>query len=105
MPRDDDSRWLANFIADHCHYVPGDLMPLAEFADAFFDFLRPREPHKWTKPRLVRALNKIGSGFVYGPHNDNQRFVGNMSWTYRRSTKPPISKRNGRLRRQRAKRM
>lgn len=100
-----DHDWLAQFIGKHTYFVGGSLLPLSEFADAFFDYLRPREPHAWTKPRLIRALNKIGSGFVYGVFNDNCRFIGNMSWTYRRSTLPAIFKRNGRLRRQRAKRM
>jgi len=93
-----DSRWLADFIAANCHYVPGAMMPAGEFADTFLDYLRPREPHEWTKLRVLRGLPRH---FPYGKHNGNQRFVGNIAWTYRRSTLPAITLRNGRLRRPR----
>ena len=96
-----DTHWLAEFVREHTYYVAGELMPFGDFEAAFFDFLRPREPHKWTRRRLVRALNSIGGGFCYGVHNSNRKYVANMAWEYRRSTLRPIYRRNGRLRRPR----
>ena len=69
---------LETFIAEQCHYVPGQKILFAEFFERFIKWIDPSERFEWSKPKVSRSLpSDTPSGASGG---GNQRYVGNLSW-------------------------
>lgn len=65
------------FLAECCHYVPGELVPFVEFYDRFEATLSQQERGDWSKQKVIKRLPER---FPYGVKHSNIRSVGNVSW-------------------------
>jgi hypothetical protein len=69
---------LEMFIAEQCHYAPGQKILFAEFFERFMKCLDPAERFEWSKPKVSRSLPSDSPSGASG--GGNQRYVGNLSW-------------------------
>jgi hypothetical protein len=68
---------LEEFLAEHCHEVPGVKMAFAEFHEAFQKWLSPDGRHRWSKIKTSRAMP---TRFPIGAGSENKKFIGNLAW-------------------------
>jgi len=68
---------LEEFLAEHCHEVPGSKVLLAEFHGAFHKWLPADSRHQWGKIKTSRAMP---TRFPVGAGTDNKKFIGNLAW-------------------------
>jgi hypothetical protein len=68
---------LEEFLAEHCHEVPGAKVLLAEFHGAFHKWLPADSRHQWGKIKTSRAMP---TRFPVGAGTDNKKFIGNLAW-------------------------
>jgi hypothetical protein len=68
---------LEEFLAEHCHEVPGVKMPFAEFYEAFQKWLPAEGRHRWSKIKTSRAMPMR---FPIGAGSENRKFIGNLTW-------------------------
>ena len=68
---------LEEFLAEHCHEVPGSKVLLAEFHGAFHKWLPAEDCHQWGKIKTSRAMP---TRFPVGAGTDNKKFIGNLAW-------------------------
>lgn len=68
---------LGDFLAEHCHEVPGSKVLFAEFYEAFHKWLPAETRHQWGKIKTSRAMP---TRFPVGAGADNKKFVGNLAW-------------------------
>lgn len=66
------------FISEHCHYVPGAKVSVAEFYDAFQLWLEPIDRGYWTKIKIGREMP---AKFPKGRDSDASWAYGNLSFT------------------------
>lgn len=88
---------LQMFLSEHCHNVPGMMIPFVEFYERFEKTVQQHEQGDWTKQKTIRALPQE---FPYGTGNYNRRYVGNISWEPAKEGDPklpPIILKGGRL--------
>ncbi len=76
---------LEDFLCEHCHDVPGERIPFAEFHEAFLKWLSPPQRHEWSKIKTSRAMPPQ---FPIGAGESNKKFIGNIAWE-KPSTLPP----------------
>lgn len=69
---------LQLFLQEKCHYVAGAVMKVADFFDAFKEWLPPDQVPNWSKQRVSRELP---SRFVKGKDKHCQHCYGNISFT------------------------
>lgn len=70
---------LERFIAEHCHYAPGQVIKLSEFHDRFIETVDANRISYWTKIRTGRELPaKFPRGRLMA--KQGQFFVGNVSF-------------------------
>ena len=68
---------LEEFLAEHCHEIPGVKVPFAEFYEAFQKWLPAEGRHQWSRIKTSRAMP---TRFPVGAGTDNKRFIGNIAW-------------------------
>jgi len=68
---------LEEFLAEHCHEVPGSKVLLAEFHGAFHKWLPADIRHQWGKIKTSLAMP---TRFPVGAGTDNKKFIGNLAW-------------------------
>jgi hypothetical protein len=76
---------VEQFIAEHCHAIPGSRIPFSDFCERFRAQLPDEEGVKWSKPRIARALP---SKHPAGSHTGNVKYVVNLSWDPETPTEP-----------------
>jgi len=86
---------LEAFIKDKIHYVPGEMISVAEFFKEFIKWLDPTEAPEWTKIRMNKELPpKFPKGRrLY----DGHFYIGNACWDKKKSTEPKLIVKNGKL--------
>jgi hypothetical protein len=74
---------VEQFILEHCHYVPGAMIPYKEFCDRMRAVYGEKMPQPLGKIRSSRprVQELLPSHFPFGVFHSNQRFIGNISWT------------------------
>lgn len=68
---------VERFIQENCHAAPGEKILFSEFCDRFLEWIAPDERSQWSKQKIGRELPQDHPS---GVHNDNKKFVGNLSW-------------------------
>ena len=68
---------LEEFLAEHCHEIPGAKVLFAEFHEAFQKWLPAESRHQWGKIKTSRAMP---TRFPIGAGTDNKKFIGNLAW-------------------------
>jgi hypothetical protein len=72
-----ESQQPLKLFLDECVYAAGNLTLFSDFYEAFQDWLSPDERGAWmSKAKIARHLPLK---FPYGRHNNNKRYVGNLS--------------------------
>jgi hypothetical protein len=71
--------YLDIFTEENCHYVPGEMVTVADFFERFHDWLPVEERHNWTKHKIGKELPKP---YIKGRNPGTSQFnYGNMSWS------------------------
>jgi phage/plasmid-associated DNA primase len=78
---------LEQFIDECVFKVPGESIPFKEFYARFLDWLSEEGLDHWPRKRVVSELPATMPIFDKG---SNLRFIGNVSFSNVKSTKPPI---------------
>ena len=68
---------LEEFLAEHCHEVPGSKVLFAEFHEAFHKRLPSEQRHQWSKIKTSRTLP---TRFPVGAGKANKKYIGNLAW-------------------------
>jgi hypothetical protein len=69
---------LQQYIADICHYAPGEYLSFKDFYDTFAESLTALDRNSWNK-RKVRQ--EMPSCYPIGGHTGNRLCVGNISYS------------------------
>lgn len=86
---------LEQFIDEQCFLIDGECILFSEFYDKFIKWLDPNERDFWTKIRLSRMLpSTVTQGRSV---SNNQKMVGNISFTMGTSNGKRYVNRNDRL--------
>jgi hypothetical protein len=85
---------LEQFIAEHCHAIPGGKVRFKDLYENFIEWIGHEERTKWTKRRVLQELK-----LPHGVHAENMKWVGNISWDDSpvEDSRPWVAE-NGRLR-------
>lgn len=79
---------LESFIAECCHYVIGELVPIKDFYARFIDWLDEADYDSSAKSQWAsksRIVKELPHRFPYGTGTDNKRLIGNIAF----DNKPP----------------
>ena len=68
---------LEMFTSEQAYIVNGAKVKFAEFYDRFLDWLPPEDRHQWSKQKVGKQLPM---GCPSGLHNNNQKWIGNLSF-------------------------
>jgi len=68
---------LEEFMAEHCHEVPGAKVLFAEFHEAFHRWLPSAERQQWSK---IKTSRMIPARFPVGAGTANKKYIGNLAW-------------------------
>lgn len=91
---DRNAHEIEAFINSECHRIPGQKIALNEFYEKFLEWLPTEDRYTWTKRRFV---NELPDDVAYGAQNNNQRFLGNLSWDAAAVAGVPFIAHKGRL--------